>query len=126
MTDLRWGGWMSEGDPCTNDEPRIFHYSSLGNEDSRCDYAFAHHLLLRDSPADCTPCGHAIVTKLATMIDAIRKDPVGITFSYDSSSTVHQISEICGAAFEDQQIPDSVQIAPPPPKAENPNEKKMA
>ncbi|KAA1082833.1 hypothetical protein PGT21_015758 [Puccinia graminis f. sp. tritici] len=74
----------------------------------------------------CTPCGHAIVTKSATMIDAIRKDPVGITFNYDSSSTVHQISEICGAAFEDQQIPDSVQIAPPPPKAENPNEKKMA
>ncbi|KAA1079622.1 hypothetical protein PGT21_017736 [Puccinia graminis f. sp. tritici] len=73
----------------------------------------------------CTPCGHAIVTKSATMIDAIRKDPVGIEFNYSSSSTVHQISEICGAAFEDHQIPDSVQIAPPP-KSGNPIEKKLA
>jgi hypothetical protein len=59
------------------------------------------------------------------MIDAIRKDPVGIEFNYSSSSTVHQISAICGAAFEDQQIPDSVQIAPPP-KSGNPMEKKLA
>jgi hypothetical protein len=73
----------------------------------------------------CTPCGHAIVTKSATMIDAIRKDPVGIEFNYDSSSTVHQISGICGAAFEDQQIPDSVRIAPPP-QSENTIEKKLA
>ncbi|KAA1079621.1 hypothetical protein PGT21_017706 [Puccinia graminis f. sp. tritici] len=50
----------------------------------------------------CTPCGHVIVTKSATMIDVIRKDPVGIKLNYDSSSTVHQISKICGAAFEDQ------------------------
>ncbi|WAR62213.1 hypothetical protein PtB15_14B308 [Puccinia triticina] len=59
----------------------------------------------------CTPCAHAIVTKSATMIDAIRAHPAGIPFDYTPTSAVHQISEICGRAFEDHKLPGAVRVA---------------
>ncbi|KAH9456647.1 hypothetical protein MJO28_006722 [Puccinia striiformis f. sp. tritici] len=71
--------------------------------------------------AYCNPCGQAIVGKSAIMIDAIRKDPVGIPFNYTSSEGVHVISDICGPSFEDKQLPNVVQIAQP--KAGKPADK---
>jgi hypothetical protein len=47
------------------------------------------------------------------MIDAIRQDPVGIEFNYTSGHTVHRISDICGASFENQELSDTVQVALP-------------
>ncbi|KAI7949683.1 hypothetical protein MJO28_008504, partial [Puccinia striiformis f. sp. tritici] len=61
--------------------------------------------------AYCNPCGQAIVSQSAIMIDAIRKDPVGIPFNYTSSPTVHLVSDICGPSFEPKELPDSVHVA---------------
>ncbi|KAH9464245.1 hypothetical protein MJO29_002184 [Puccinia striiformis f. sp. tritici] len=63
--------------------------------------------------AYCNPCGQAIVSQSAAMMDAIREDPVGIQFNFHSGDTVHQISDICGPAFEDQTLPNAVQVALP-------------
>ncbi|KAA1097580.1 hypothetical protein PGT21_011465 [Puccinia graminis f. sp. tritici] len=64
----------------------------------------------------CNACGQAIVSRSAMMIDAIRQDPVGIEFNYTAGHTVHRISDICGASFENQELPDTVQVALPQPQ----------
>ncbi|WAQ85896.1 hypothetical protein PtA15_6A525 [Puccinia triticina] len=98
--------------------------SLIAGKLTRADRAF----LSVSKETYCTPCGHAIVTRSATMIDAIRQDPLGIRFDYKPDSAVHLISEICGPSFEDHKVPSSVRVAPPPhaAKLSAPSDNKLA
>ncbi|KAI9624518.1 hypothetical protein KEM48_008844 [Puccinia striiformis f. sp. tritici PST-130] len=62
--------------------------------------------------AHCTPCSHALATQSAIMVEAITKDPK-IKFEHSTALPKQKVAEICGASFDDHQLPSSVQIAAP-------------
>ncbi|KAH9473103.1 hypothetical protein Pst134EA_000183 [Puccinia striiformis f. sp. tritici] len=83
--------------------------SLISGKITRADLAF----LSVSKEAYCTDCAHAIVSQSAAMIDAIKKDPAGIKFEYAHDKHMHQVSDVCGASFEDRALPPTVQIAEP-------------
>lgn len=79
---------------------------------------------LRTQETFCNECGHAIVTQSATMVDAIRKDREIPTFHQNTTESVHQISEMCGAAaFEDRKLPHNIHVAAPHKSHQHPQMK---
>ncbi|KAI9618287.1 hypothetical protein KEM48_006832 [Puccinia striiformis f. sp. tritici PST-130] len=97
--------------------------SLLAGKFTAADPAFMSVQGWQEIPSEeayCNPCGQAIVSQSAAMMDAIREDPVGIQFNFHSGDTVHQISDICGPAFEDQTLPNAVQLKKLDPKLKSP------